>query len=568
MPPSIPRTLIRHAVVASLGLGLGYGLVVADDTLSVAVQSLSSPRPQPMAMAMPQNEPVAQPPQVTPAARMPMYQLNRTDVGTITNPASPSIRFLLAMPDRPLLVEVLVTIDGQPFAQSREQRIQKIVSFINDPAAFQRAESRAIRDLVPPAPPEAVKAVTAVPEPASEEPSASTAEKPEAELAETEKAEKPEDPVVAPVPRYSPPSTIYDRFERQMKSTGTKPSPQEVRWILSNWTDGPVLLFLNENFQRFRSAQQPLYFVLDTNRDGVISAEEVLGSVASLKSCDLDRNDVVESTEIAKVASDPRLRAATASSSPPLVYRLDTASAGDVLLSRLLAVYGASSQAEASRTIDPNQNGVIDEEERQSLLERPADLVLRVEFHTQSPEASRLTMVSATEGGRSLLSLAKSSSETIVFHFPTYALELSAVQGSDTDLISIGAVHDGYAMLPELDPNGDGRFTMRELRTFVDRLKTFDRNGDGSITADESLPTYRLCIALGPHAHQPLSVLRRTNAPKVLESKAPEWFVQMDKNMDRDLSRQEFPGTDEQFQKLDLDHDELVSSEEASSAAF
>ena len=40
----------------------------------------------------------------------------------------------------------------------------------------------------------------------------------------------------------------------------------------------------------------------------------------------------------------------------------------------------------------------------------------------------------------------------------------------------------------------------------------------------------------------------------------------MDKNKDLDLSRSEFPGTEEQFQKLDLDSDQLVSSMEASQA--
>ena len=33
-----------------------------------------------------------------------------------------------------------------------------------------------------------------------------------------------------------------------------------------------------------------------------------------------------------------------------------------------------------------------------------------------------------------------------------------------SDQISIGAVNDGYPMLPDLDPNDDGRLTVRELR--------------------------------------------------------------------------------------------------------
>ncbi len=37
----------------------------------------------------------------------------------------------------------------------------------------------------------------------------------------------------------------------------------------------------------------------------------------------------------------------------------------------------------------------------------------------------------------------------------------------------------------------------------------------------------------------------------------------MDKNKDDDLTRREFPGTDEQFKQLDSDGDELISTAEA-----
>jgi hypothetical protein len=37
----------------------------------------------------------------------------------------------------------------------------------------------------------------------------------------------------------------------------------------------------------------------------------------------------------------------------------------------------------------------------------------------------------------------------------------------------------------------------------------------------------------------------------------------MDRNKDNDLTRGEFPGTDEQFAAMDADGDELVSADEA-----
>lgn len=120
-------------------------------------------------------------------------------------------------------------------------------------------------------------------------------------------------------------------------------------------------------------------------------------------------------------------------------------------------------------------------------------------------------------------------------------------------------------MLQELDPNTDGRFSIRELRQLNERLAAFDRNSDGRITSDETHPTFRVCIGLGPVAHQPLALLRQVGAPaSETQVAGPEWFTEMDKNKDYDLTRQEFPGTDEQFKQIDSDGDGLISAEEAS----
>jgi Ca2+-binding EF-hand superfamily protein len=40
----------------------------------------------------------------------------------------------------------------------------------------------------------------------------------------------------------------------------------------------------------------------------------------------------------------------------------------------------------------------------------------------------------------------------------------------------------------------------------------------------------------------------------------------MDRNNDGDISRSEFPGRPDVFDKLDLDHDGLISAEEAEAA--
>ena len=556
------RSFIRGTVLA--GLTLTSCHAAAQEKLSVPVQLLSLPRAQATA--------VTEPPQVTPAARMPQYQLHRTDAGTVVNPESPSIRFLLATPEQLLLVEAMVTIDGQPFSQPREQRIQKIMSFINDPEAFRNAEAKALPAAASApgiqTPVDAPSVTPPEPLPKPVEAEASSTETPaaikEESPADDSTKETPEEPVVEAVPKYQSPATIYDRIERSMKATGTKPSAQEIRWMLANLIDGPVLLYLNDNFQRIRAEQQPLFSVLDLNRDKVVSADEVASAVKSLEACDLDRNDVVESTEIAKIANDPRNWGVETRASHPLVLRLDHATHFSNLIPRLCGLYGEGQSTDAIQAVDSNQNGKLDDDERQSLIERPADLVLGLDLNTQDPTLSRFSVVSGSDQLKPVIETAVCSTNSILLTFSQCALELSSVQGAEPDQISIGAVNDGYAMLPELDPNGDGRFTIRERRTLVDRLKPFDRDGDSSIAANEMFPTYRLCLGLGPHIHEPLSVLRRSSSQAFPAAPAPDWFTEMDKNKDLDLSRTEFPGTDEQFLKLDLDTDQLISIPEAS----
>jgi Ca2+-binding EF-hand superfamily protein len=69
---------------------------------------------------------------------------------------------------------------------------------------------------------------------------------------------------------------------------------------------------------------------------------------------------------------------------------------------------------------------------------------------------------------------------------------------------------------------------------------------------------------MGPFAHQALAGIRSVNSSAKSLVSGPEWFVRMDRNKDGDLTRNEFPGTDEQFDRLNADGDEFVSAEEAS----
>jgi hypothetical protein len=351
---------------------------------------------------------------------------------------------------------------------------------------------------------------------------------------------------------------------RQYRQAKAEPlSAEEVHWLLTNWVEGPALLMLNENFQRFRANQRPVYDVLDRDRDGTIAADELERAVESFRECDLNRNDLVEYTELAEAADDPRSKKPAHAGPGKLVFRLPDENSAAATYRRLATHYATQDRALVPR-FDGNADGGFDADELAALRDAPADVSLRVAFDSADPDASRIICTAVDAAFAEAAAAGRQAGGEIALPLAGALLAFSAVQDGASDQVSLGAVNDGYPLLPRIDPNEDGRLTLRELRGLVAALKQFDRNRDGRLTADEAPPTIRICFGLGPHVHRELAGIRRLRPAGGQPIVAgPEWFVRMDRNQDKDLTRGEFPGTDEQFRALDFDRDELISAEEA-----
>lgn len=499
---------------------------VAEETrlpLETTVKVIGAPAPAaPAAMDMRTSARPAPAP-TTPAAKYPQYRLGHqpNEQPKVENVANPKIRFFLNLPIEPLLVEASITIDDVPFAMVRRKRAEQI---LNEVKAGKEIATRSAND-----------------------------------------AEKTPPGPGLPATVTQAPSSITDRLRHTIDVTGEPPTIEEVDWLLSRWIDGPTILPLGSNFQRFRANQRPEFVVLDRNRDGTISAEEIEAAETSFRECDLNQDGIIQFTEIAAAALDPRVNTAGIETGELIVFVPDEASASEVF--RRLAPPGSPGADAAPIPVsrfDTNADGQFDAEELEALRKRIPDLSLTISFNSTSPEKSRIALADVGDEFKQSMRRVAVDMTGIKLTFKGTPLILAAVQMQPSDQISIGAVNDGYPLLPSLDPNDDGRLTVRELRGLPDILKTFDRNHDGSLTLNEARSPIRLCFGLGASVHRELAGIRsphrRLTAPTVA---GPEWFARMDRNKDNDLTRSEFPGTDEQFQVLDADHDDLVSAAEA-----
>jgi Ca2+-binding EF-hand superfamily protein len=124
--------------------------------------------------------------------------------------------------------------------------------------------------------------------------------------------------------------------------------------------------------------------------------------------------------------------------------------------------------------------------------------------------------------------------------------------------VVVSASDLGSPLFAVLDADGDETLSLRELRHGWSRVAAWDASGDQALSWDEIPQACQLTWSLGrPMAPPP------STTPPTTKLAAPPWFSGMDQNGDGDLSRREFLGSLEEFQRWDTDADGLISPEES-----
>jgi Ca2+-binding EF-hand superfamily protein len=298
------------------------------------------------------------------------------------------------------------------------------------------------------------------------------------------------------------------------------------------------------------------FAALDTNRDGVLDAQELAAFVKRPPDLELvvrvgTRGSGERAVEAAAVKGRPspladKLKAVRSVALLDLGATRTELGVGEEYRSDRLSGVLQQQYGALFKQADKNRDGYIDAQEAQ------ANALFRGAFKAMDLNGDG--KVSEKE-------------------FNEYQELLRDLQGrARAACVTLVLADQSRGLFDLLDTDRDGRLSIREMRGAAALLARLDRDGKGWITRADVPRSYRLTVRRGTASRGgfDLSAVFEElygggGGGEVQEgpTAGPAWFRKMDRNRDGDVSRREWLGSEELFRRIDTDGDGLISAEEA-----
>jgi Ca2+-binding EF-hand superfamily protein len=377
--------------------------------------------------------------------------------------------------------------------------------------------------------------------------------------------------------------------------------------------------------------------LLDTDADGALSDKEIAAAAERLKTRDADDNDLLYPEEISGQAATARRVNATGFSGQPQTTQasvlLGPVATADGLFAALSQSYknadgnimadSFSALPELFETLDKDDSGNIEKEEVLGLNEVHPHVELTVDLGRDAKglalksTAAELTKVSESAESSVLelpgvrLSLVANRQAPQTFNYQqnakayliqfdkdnngylekselpenvaqqlfmwdenedgkVYLEEISAsfarqVAPQNSQVVA-SAASQGNSLFQALDQTGDGRLSLREMRVASTQILALDKDDDKQLSLREIPATFSVTFGLGNAGNQyrVVSVGGAPGAPApAAAGNGPEWFTRMDRNGDGDVTLKEFLGDETEFKQLDTNADGFIEAKEA-----